>query len=250
MKGIAWGLLNLLALSFSWQMASAAFRLELGGGYSYSRLEYRSSTAAFTLLSDAGTFALGELGFGSQSFEVFFEGHYSADKYAAPPTRTLVTSEISRVDAAAGVRLMWENLSIAIKGLQKQSIFFDVQGASTYELQTEPITLGVGTIQFYVREKSMSILVELEAGSMIAAGEFNAAKAEAKRYFGASSKVNIGRVFGLSLVGGMRNYEYEAADSHSVFDFYGGLLFSMSFAGGKGGGSVPWNYTGPQWPVW
>lgn len=233
----------------SGSVARAAFRLEVGGGYSYSRLEYRSSAAAFTLLSDSGTFALAELGFGTQGFEFFAEGHYSADTYEAPPTRTLVKSEIARLDVAAGLRLMWQNFSIAIKGLQKESIFFNSVGASTYELEVEPITLGVGTLQFYVREKNMSILVELEAGSMITAGDFANVSAEAKRYFGASSKINIGRIVGLSLVGGMRNYEYEAADRQSVFDFYGGLLFSISFAGGKGAGSMPWNYSGPQWPI-
>ncbi len=232
--------------------AQAGWRVELGGGYSYSRMEYRQHSASFSLLSNEGTYGLAEMGWGGKNYELFAEGFLSQHKYEAPPTRVIPRERTQLLDLGAGARAMWRNFSVAGKVVQKQSLLLNPAGGNEYLFEKSDVLLALGSLQFYAREENFCIFLQVEAGGNLSSGSSAGGEVSAERYYGASAKVNVGQRWRWSLMGGMRNYEYQSPGvTYSSFDFFAGVLLSLHFDS-RGEGrkdNIPWNYTGPRYPL-
>lgn len=234
-------------------VAQAGLRFELGGGYHYSRLEYKGNASTFSLLSNAGYYGQGEIGIGTKKIELFGFGNFLSESYLAPNSRTINDSDVNIAETGGGVRYLMGNVGIALKYTNRPFVYLEDLGSNTYNLSTGQSQLVVGNLQISAREKTIGVLVELEAAYPIASEQVNDLDTTITRAIGANARVNVGNKYMWSLYGGFRTYEYKStSDNYFGFDFFAGAVLSVAFSfGGKGSkaSEIPYNYWVPSYPL-
>lgn len=234
-----------------------SFQFELGGGYSYSNVQFNPhNSTGFTMISDSGYFGEAELGLGTKHFQIFADGHLSAEKYVAPTSRTLLNPSINSTEVSAGLRVLSQNFGWFAKWMKRDSVLVEGLGNNTYHLSLTAPQMVVSGLQFSAREKLMSISIDLEAGFPLEPGKSDTSSGQIEtalsRFVGADAKINIGNVWRLSLYGGVRSISYKSNDHYTNLDIFAGAIITYAFSFSRGGSSagddIPYNYTGSQYP--
>lgn len=249
--------LSFLSLFSSALPAHAGLSLILDGGYLNSRIEY-ASTSTFSILSESGTVARGELSVGGDSFDLILEGGMNQFTFEAPSTRTLSEKSVTNNQYGAGFRYKNPYLMTTLTYEQQEALYLSDLGSNVFEIKKEAVGFAVLGLKLFGWGKGYRITIDGEIGIPVASGSTPMGDLKYKYFTRGTARTEFGDNWRIGLFVGVENHDYGIAQKQYYrTDFFAGLTIALgagrsggSRGGGGSSGSSNYKGGGPRFPFY
>jgi hypothetical protein len=223
-------------------LALANFGLSLGGGYSNTRLEHKSDTQSFSLSSESGSRANGELSLGYGVIEFYAVGVLHQANFEPPATKTILEPKLMTTDVGGGFRYKFNSGNIFVGYLSSEHPYLTEIDSSQFELKKVRIPLAFFGAQVSAWTRDYTISLRAFGGTQVGSVQVPGATTETTYQYMASGDalIEYGKYWKVGAIAGAdaRSYKVEANTVRQ--EFFMGLFFRM---GGSGNGFANEKYS-------